>query len=71
MINERVCLLILMLLFNTPQDASAYIDPGTGSFLLQVAVGFLFGGLYFLKLRWRKIVDFFRSRRRMEKQHES
>jgi len=32
----------------------AYLDPGTGSFLLQVAAGGLFGGLYVIKRFWRQ-----------------
>jgi len=31
----------------------AYLDPGTGSFLLQVLAGGLFGGLFFVKRLFR------------------
>jgi hypothetical protein len=37
----------------------AYIDPGTGSFFLQLACGGLFGALLVLKRCWRQIKGFF------------
>ncbi len=33
----------------------AYLDPGTGSFFLQILAGGLFGSLFFVKQSWRKI----------------
>ena len=39
----------------SPRVASAYIDPGTGSYLLQMAIGGLLGGLFALKLFWHKL----------------
>lgn len=35
-----------------PQSAYAYLDPGTGSFLLQLLVAGIMGALYTLKLYW-------------------
>ena len=36
----------------------AYIDPGTGSFIIQLLLGFLFGGLFAIKLFWSRIKRF-------------
>ena len=36
------------------------IDPGTGSFILQLLVAGLFGGLLAIKLFWNNIKSFFR-----------
>jgi hypothetical protein len=33
----------------------AYLDPGTGSLLLQLLVGGLAGALAFLRFRWRSV----------------
>ena len=33
----------------------AYLDPGTGSFFLQLLVGGTFGGLLVLKRLWRRV----------------
>jgi hypothetical protein len=40
----------------------AYLDPGSGSFILQLLLAGLLGGLFIVKSYWQKIVAFFRSR---------
>jgi len=35
--------------------AHAYLDPGTGSYLLQLAAGVIFAGLFALKAYWGKL----------------
>jgi hypothetical protein len=41
--------------------ARAYIDPGTGSYMLQIAIAFLVGALFSLKVFWKRIVAFLRG----------
>lgn len=41
-----------------PQRADAYLDPGTGSYLLQIMVAALFGGLFLVKTWWTQIKHF-------------
>lgn len=48
------CLLIIMLLLAS-QPAWAYLDPGTGSMLLQVILGGIAAVGVALKLFWHKI----------------
>ena len=43
------------------QKVCAYLDPGTGSFILQLIAGIFFGGLFALKLYWNKIKAFFKN----------
>ena len=38
-----------------------YLDPGTGSLIIQVAIGFLVGGLVAAKVLWKRIAAFFRG----------
>ena len=45
----------LALLASVPLPAYAYIDPVTGSFLFQGIVGAIAGGLYLIKVNWRKL----------------
>ncbi|HOD83827.1 MAG: hypothetical protein BWX88_04858 [Planctomycetes bacterium ADurb.Bin126] len=52
---------LLFLLCITPRAAYGYIDPGTGSFVLQVLVGAALGSLMALKIFWRRIVSFVRG----------
>ncbi len=39
---------------------NAYLDPGSGSFLLQLLIAALLGSLFLLKAYWGKIIAFFR-----------
>lgn len=38
----------------------AYLDPGSGSFILQVVLATLLASLLFMKNFWRKVVGLFR-----------
>jgi hypothetical protein len=44
-------------LFNGPA-ARAYIDPGSGSFLVQILIGVAFGGALAIATFWRRISAF-------------
>ena len=41
------------------QDVHAYIDPGTGSYMLQLMAAALLGASFTAKVYWRKIKLFF------------
>lgn len=47
------CLLLLS------RQAYAYIDPGTGSFLLQMLIGAVVGAVFTIKIYWRKLKGIF------------
>lgn len=38
----------------------AYLDPGSGSYLLQLLLAALFGGLFMLRMSWDRVRAFFR-----------
>ncbi len=44
-----------------PPKAYAYIDPGTGSYILQLILGAFLAGLFVVKLLWNKIKSFFKN----------
>ena len=46
---------IVALVLAHPAPAEAYLDPGTGSMLLQAAAAAFIGGLFTLKLYWRRV----------------
>lgn len=50
---------LLVVLFERP--AHAYIDPGTASYLFQVAAGALLGGVFLLRTYWTRVVTTVRS----------
>ena len=37
------------------QEASAYLDPGSGSYLFQLLIAAVLGGLFVLKTAWHRI----------------
>ena len=41
----------------------AYLDPGTGSFLLQVLAGGMFGGIFVVKRFWGRVKGMVRRQR--------
>lgn len=45
-----------------PPPAFAYLDPGTGSYIFQVLVGMLLGGVFVIKGFWGSIKNFFTER---------
>jgi hypothetical protein len=44
------------------RSAHAYIDPGTGSYVLQTALAIVFAVAYATKIHWRNILGFCRAR---------
>jgi len=44
-----------------PGDVHAYLDPGTGSFMIQILIGAVLGNIYFIRLYWAKLKQFVMS----------
>jgi hypothetical protein len=49
--------LIFILLGILPRETT-YLDPGTGSYIIQLAIGALMGGLFLVGVYWKKLVRF-------------
>jgi hypothetical protein len=56
----KVLLLLAVVLLSLPSTAHAYLDPGTGSYVVQLLIGGLLGGLFALGVFWRRAVAFFK-----------
>ena len=56
---KKTILLTFMLFSLSVQHAFAYIDPGTGSLILSLIVGFFVSAGVFIKTFWYKIKNFF------------
>jgi biotin transporter BioY len=73
MMEKRIVSLLIfvaVIMAGLPGLAFGYIDPGTGSYLLQVAIAALLGGALAVKIFWQKIKSFFISFfSRKQKQH--
>jgi hypothetical protein len=63
MLNSKLVILLLALWFLAfPRPVHAYIDPGTGSYFIQLLVGGLLALLYTLKIYWARIRSFFSTK---------
>jgi hypothetical protein len=47
-------------LYGPMRSVLAYLDPGSGSFLLQLLLAGILGGLFVVKMSWSRIKGFFR-----------
>lgn len=54
-------LLLVMALLFFPAQAHAYLDPGTGSYFIQIALAALVGALFAIRLFWGRIKAFFQK----------
>jgi hypothetical protein len=45
-----------------PNVAYAYLDPGTGSYVLQMIIAFVLGGLVAIKHFWKRIISIFKRK---------
>ncbi|MBI2019368.1 hypothetical protein HYS95_01710 [Candidatus Daviesbacteria bacterium] len=52
----KILLPLITLALITPTEAHAYLDPGSGSQFLQIILGFVLGGLFTLKVFWKRIL---------------
>lgn len=52
---------MLALLASIDSAPPAYLDPGSGSYLLQLLIAGALGGLLMLRIYWGKVTDFFRK----------
>jgi hypothetical protein len=43
------------------QSAHAYLDPGTGSYAVQIIIGLIFGASFFLKNLFAKLAEYFKN----------
>ncbi|HPR63836.1 MAG TPA: hypothetical protein PK014_06405 [Thermoanaerobaculia bacterium] len=50
---------LFLLILTVPKDSWAYLDPGTGSYFFQMLIAALVGGLFAIKMFWKKILIFF------------
>ncbi len=56
--SSLVALALLITAISIPSAAHAYVDPGTGSYFLQILIAGLLGAAFAVKLYWRKIKNF-------------
>ena len=57
--SSTVVFLFVLAVLAVPAPARAYLDPASGSLILQVLLGGIAGAALVLKLFWRKVLGFF------------
>ncbi|RLA39178.1 MAG: hypothetical protein DRR42_27600 [Gammaproteobacteria bacterium] len=61
---------ILVFFLTISSAANAYLDPGTGSMLLQGIIASIALGLFTIKTWWYRLVSFFPNRQQNQKAEE-
>jgi hypothetical protein len=61
---------LILFLILIPSVECAYIDPGTGSYFIQVLIAALAGGALAVKIFWRRIVAFLKGETRKKAEPE-
>ena len=59
--NSKKILLLLILCISIVPSTFAYLDPGSGSYIVQMIIAGILGGFYALKLYWVRIMNFFKG----------
>lgn len=59
--NKAIFLLVCAAAMDLANPAFAYLDPGTGSMMLQLLLGGVAGALVVLKLYWQNFKLYFRN----------
>ena len=59
-IRNTTTILAILFIFivSTSENAFAYLDPGTGSYILQMLIAGILGGLFAIKTYWARIKIF-------------
>ncbi len=58
---SKYAITVLLFLLIFPRPVEAYLDPGTGSYITQLAIGLALGASYLIKVYWSKIKTTIRS----------
>jgi hypothetical protein len=53
-------ILVFIFLLISALPTHAYLDPGTGSMAVQIIAATVFGGIFFIKAFWKKVVHFYK-----------
>ncbi|OGF27352.1 hypothetical protein A2477_03890 [Candidatus Falkowbacteria bacterium RIFOXYC2_FULL_47_12] len=48
-------LIIVVYALAVPHNVYAYLDAGTGSYLIQLAIAFIAGGIFMVKVYWQRL----------------
>jgi hypothetical protein len=53
----KIVFMLLVFAFLTAKSVYAYLDPGSGSYLLQILIGAVLGGFYVFRNFFKNIIE--------------
>lgn len=59
--KSKLIIYIGILFFTFPKVTFAYLDPGTGSYIFQLLIAGLLGGMFFIKSIFKKIKEIYKG----------
>jgi hypothetical protein len=62
--NFALIFCLMLCAFFLPDNTYAYLDAGTGSYIIQIVIAFIVGSLFFLKISWNKMWYFLLRKKR-------
>ena len=65
-INVAIFVGLFMLVSEPSGELHAYLDPGSGSMVVQIVLGTIVGGLALVRLYWQRLMTFVSRRRKVE-----
>ena len=68
--KKATIVLALYFVWMSQTEVHAYLDPGSGSMLVQLLLGGVAGAAVIMKLGWERFKDVFRSKSKQTKPHE-
>lgn len=57
----KILLALIIVSLIIPKNTYAYIDPGSGSYMFQILLAGIFGGVFAIKIYWKKIISLLRN----------
>lgn len=60
---EKTLVVLIVAIFFFPLNAFAYLDPGSGSMLLQLILGGVAGLMVVVKLYWQSFLSLFKGKK--------
>ena len=70
LILHEITVVLASVSYSPLKYGNAYLDPGSGSFLLQILLAALLGGLFVLRSYWGKLKSFITNLFSKEENHE-
>lgn len=59
--KELGIVVVALLIVFSPVEALAYLDPGTGSYIVQIAIAGAVSAMFAIKIYWKRLKEIFHN----------